>query len=125
MLRDVLSIVASCVRGTKTRPVRISVSSNEVEISASFPKGWRRSIRWRDLRKIAILTTADGPFGIDFYWELYGSGEAPVMVLPNNAMGMDELLVTFQGKLKNFNNSAVIDAAACVETASFLVWQAS
>jgi len=80
-----------------------------------------RSFPLSDVTKIEIETTGDGPFDEDLYWIFYLRSGPPVRLAGGVAQGQDifSVLDMFDGV--NFEN--VIQSAAVVDPALFLIWE--
>lgn len=85
--------------------------------------GQCESVHWGALAHVAILTTADGPFGPDLFWvlvDLAGNG----CVIPGQA-GIAEALLERVQKLPGFDNATFIKAMSSTEEAKFPLWTKS
>lgn len=83
--------------------------------------GGHESVRWQDLRAVAIQTTGDGPFGEDFFWVLIG--EAGTGCVVGNEVACRLNLLPRLQALEGFDNGAVIRASGSVEDAWFPCWE--
>ncbi|MHC5021058.1 MAG: hypothetical protein ACYTGX_13295 [Planctomycetota bacterium] len=85
--------------------------------------GQCESVHFAALAHVAILTTADGPFGPDLFWvlvDLAGNG----CVIPGQADIAEALLERVQ-KLPGFDNATLIKAMSSTEEAKFPLWTKS
>lgn len=80
-----------------------------------------QTIQWDDIRSVILVTTDEGPFVEDIYWHIESGDQNPV-VIPNDALGADQLLDRMQQKLNGFDDKAFIQAMGSTSNASFLVW---
>ena len=78
------------------------------------------SIPWRDLERVEIRTTDEGPFTADVFWVLHTASAA--RVVPQGATGERELFERLQA-LPGFDNGAVIAAMGSVENQSWVCWE--
>jgi hypothetical protein len=89
-------------------------------VECTAPNGNVESVEWKDLQKIEIVTTDQGPFLPDVFWVLHGSQAG--CVVPHGSDGEKELLDRLQ-KLPGFRNEAVIEAMSSTENRRFLCWE--
>ncbi|MES2737859.1 MAG: hypothetical protein V4672_16165 [Verrucomicrobiota bacterium] len=92
---------------------------DEQEIVCNRPDGSQERVSWKDLQKIEIITTDDGPIAPDLFWVLHGTQSG--CVIPQGATGDAELFAQLQ-TLPNFNNGAVIEAMGSTSNATFVCW---
>jgi hypothetical protein len=92
----------------------------ESGVECTAPNGDVESVEWKNLQKIEIVTTDQGPFRPDVFWVLHGSQAG--CVVPQGADGEKELLDRLQ-KLPGFRNEAVIEAMSSTENRRFLCWE--
>jgi len=98
----------------------VQVGFDEDRVWCKWPDRAEESLLWSELIGVAIETTDEGPFSADVFWIL-GAKDSTI-VFPGGATGEQELLRRLQ-ELPNFNNEAVISAAACADNNVFLCWQ--
>src|ERR1700754_3030753 len=96
------------------------VTMSDDLISCARSTGLIESVRWDDLKEVAIVTTDEGPFAIDVIWLLVG--ESSGCVVPQGAAGEQELLVRLQ-TLPGFNNEALIEAMTSTRNRKFVCWE--
>ena len=97
------------------------VRCDDEGVVASGPDGTELAIRWRDVRRIEIVTNGDGPWEEDVWWVL--AGDAARCAWPIGADGADDALAELQARFPGFDNGAVVAAMGCVEEARFLCWE--
>jgi hypothetical protein len=110
---------------TAERSTRIVVSFDDAAIVARYPRGWRRSIPWADLTKVAVLRVGDDPLRPEIFWEFYGHAETPVLVLPGDARGEEALVEALRRTLPGFDDQALVLATNSAHRGSFLLWKGS
>lgn len=123
-----LGQILNCVRCDEEK-AQLAMMENQVEITfdadgmtAVYPDGSARSVRWDDLESIIIETNDSGPWGSDVWWVLRGrTGECHY---PMGAAGENEMLERLQ-QLPGFDNDAVIQAMMSAENAEFICWRRS
>ena len=85
---------------------------------------WRdrsQHIDWDAIEEIAILTTDDGPIGIDVWLELTGSDQR--CLVPDGAPGSKELLFKdLKERFPKMNWRKVSEAMSHADVAKFVVW---
>lgn len=105
-----------------TRTSNVQVSFSDSTIVATYEGGERRTAAWRELSKVGITTTDEGPFAQDVFWGLH-AGERVAVAYPQDAVGARELLNAMQERLPSFDNHAVIEAMGSTTNAHFVVWE--
>lgn len=101
-------------------PGRSEILIDSEGVTRPLGKGKLEQIRWDDLEKIEIITTADGPWGEDVFWVL--SEAATGCVVANGDAKIHALMDRLQS-FPGFNDQAVIDAMGSTSANSFLIWQ--
>jgi hypothetical protein len=97
--------------------VRVAVENGT--ITATFPDGIVESVRWSDLERVFVQTTADGPFAPDVFFVLVGRHSG--VHFPAGATGEAEVLKQLS-TLPGFNYGQVITAMGCVEECQHPCW---
>lgn len=100
----------------------VRVGFDEEEILCSYPEGAFRRLAWRDISRVDIRTTSDGPLLPDVFWGIHTGGDAAPIVFPQGATGEPELLHALQTKLPGFDNEALVQAMGSTADRSFLLW---
>ena len=85
-----------------------------------YPDGNVEAVRWDEMRKVAIITTDEGPFVEDVYFALFGTNGG--CAVPSSAPESQALLERLQ-QLPGFNNQAVTDAMCCADNQEFVCWE--
>jgi len=119
MLARLLSIFRRSPRGLRPES-KVIVSFDDTTITLQRPNGDTEKVTWRDLEKVEIMTTDEGPLVCDWYWILHG--RVGGVAVPQGATGEAELLIRLQA-LPRFNNQAVIDAAPISQDSRFICWE--
>ena len=96
------------------------VRLSDLDVACERPDGRIERVAWADLRKVEIVTTAEGPRHPDVLWVLHESDGG--CVIPQGATGDGELLARLQS-LPGFDNGAVIEAMTCTSDRRFLCWE--
>lgn len=96
--------------------VRVSDES----VSCERPDGAIEQVAWADLQRVDFRTTADGPLLPSQFLVLTGSTSS--CVVPCGATGAGPLMDRLQ-KLPNFDNHAMIEAAAKTTESVRTCWQ--
>jgi len=99
---------------------RVNVGFDDERIWCSCPGELDQALLWTELTGVAIKTTDEGPFAPDVFWIL--GAKDKVLVFPGGATGEQEMLSRLQ-QLPDFNNQAVISAAACADNNVFVCWE--
>jgi hypothetical protein len=107
------------IRGRKA-PQGAVVSFDEEAVTCRRSSSLIETVKWSDLRAVAIHTTDAGPFVDDVFYVLMG--ETTGCVVPSEAAGMDLLLERLH-KLPNFDFQAAIKAMSSTEDQVFPCWQ--
>jgi len=84
--------------------------------------GSGEAVAWRDLQRVMIVTTDQGPCQEDFYWLLEGENGTGVAISGEQAEAC-KLLAALQEECASFNNEAVIEAASATVNERFLIWE--
>jgi hypothetical protein len=92
-------------------------------ITVVGPDGQTQSVRWRDLTKVGIRATDDGPWLPDVFWGLHTGEEKAALVFPGGLAGEQEVLAAMQSQLTGFDDKQVIKAMGSTSNAYFLVWE--
>lgn len=99
---------------TQPSPIRIDAEG----VFRDLGGGEREQVLWKDLVRVWIQTTADGPFSEDFFWVLAAANGTGCVVAGGYA---GELLSRLQ-RLPRFDNAQVIRASQCTSEAKFPCW---
>lgn len=99
---------------------QFAVSLTDREVVCQRSDGLTERVVWEDLRRVEILTTADGPISPDTFWVLSDSHSG--CMIPWGASGEQELLERLQ-RLPQFDNTALINASSLTEEAMTLCWE--
>ena len=103
---------------------RTTVTIDSDGIVCTYPDGESSAIRWDELWTVEIQTTDEGPWLEDVFFVLYDSSEKPVLVVPQEAVGSQDLLVALQ-ELPEYDDDAVIRAMGCTSNQNFRCWRGS
>ncbi|MHA1379138.1 MAG: tetratricopeptide repeat protein [Candidatus Helarchaeota archaeon] len=74
---------------------------------------------FKDLKRISIITTSQGPLIPDVFWLIEGKDE--IAIFPSE--GNDSNLLTKAQALPRFDNDAVIKAMSSTEDDFFVCWE--
>lgn len=94
-------------------------------ITVVAPSGETQSVMWKDLTKVGIRTTDDGPAQPDVFWGLHTGAEKAALVFPGGSTGEQEILAAMESRLAGFDDDQVIKAMGSTSNAYFLVWEQS
>jgi hypothetical protein len=119
MLRRLKSLFSTPASAYRNPEQAYIVTVSDSGVSCQRPSGIRESVTWDDLRAVLIETNDAGPFVSDVFWILVGEDSG--CVVPLGATGEDLLLKRLQA-LKDFDNTAVIQAMSSSENKRFLCW---
>jgi hypothetical protein len=100
---------------------KIVVTCTGEGIHATYPDGSVLAMTWAATRTVLIKTNDSGPWGMDFWWVVEGSGSS--CLFPSGSTGEDEAREAFKTHLPGFNWNAVIEAVGCTENAQFVCWE--
>jgi hypothetical protein len=106
----------------RTAPRKEKVEFDGDSIRRYMADGRSESIRWSEIREIAIVTTADGPWSDDVFWLFLSADQKKGCLVSNNADGFKLLLPRLQ-TLPGFDNRAVVAAMGSATENKFLVWR--
>jgi hypothetical protein len=82
----------------------------------------KKTIKWRDLIEVSIITTDQGPFIDDVYFHLRGPTENQELRIPQGAVGTDRLVERLQA-LPKFQNEEMIKAMTSTANNHFICWK--
>lgn len=91
-------------------------------ITVVAPNGEMQSVMWKDLTRVGIRTTDDGPAQPDVFWGLHTGAEEAALVFPGGSTGEQEILAAMESRLAGFDDDQVIKAMGSTSNAYFLVW---
>jgi len=104
---------------------RYVVTFDQNAIAVADPAGETRRVAWRDITRVGVRTTDDGPFLPDVFWGIHGGATEPAVVFPGGASGESELLAELQRRLPGFRNDELIAAMQSTSNAYFVLWPAA
>lgn len=81
----------------------------------------QESVAWKDLSKVEIETTDEGPVGEDFFYLLHAKHGGGVVVGVRLAVEYN-LLKELQQRLPGLDKKTVALASGCTENRSFHIW---
>lgn len=81
----------------------------------------QESVAWKDLSKVEIETTDEGPMAEDFFYMLYAKSGGGVVVGVRLAVEHN-LLHELQQRLPGLDKKTVAMASGCTENRSFHIW---
>lgn len=113
-------------RPPKASPVpesTIRIAFDEERIRVTDHTGAGATLGWDAIGEVSIHTTDGGPWLEDVYWRLHNEAGEVVLVIPNGATGVAELLEALQARLPGFDLKALIDAMGCADNRLFVLWQ--
>ena len=99
---------------------RFIIRVSDSEVVCERPDGGFDRVEWKELQKVEVVTTSDGPFAPDVFWVLHGTTGG--CAVPQGATGDKELLERLQA-LRGFDNQAFIEAMSSTSERRFLCWQ--
>lgn len=97
------------------------VELTDSTIRCTRPDGTIESVSWKDLQRVDILVTTDGPFLPDTFWILRDTKSG--CVIPWGASGDQPLLTRLQ-TLPDFKNEAILNLPPRTEESITRVWSA-
>ncbi|HJK89794.1 MAG TPA: hypothetical protein RMH85_26375 [Polyangiaceae bacterium LLY-WYZ-15_(1-7)] len=97
------------------------LSVDDERVRRELPDGRVEEVRWDALKKVEILSTAEGPLLEDVFFLLFAAGGGGVAV-PSSLARETGLLPRLQ-RLPHFDHEAVIRAMTSTEPARFLCWE--
>ncbi len=98
------------------------LSINGQMITVTDAKGQVSSISDADLTGIAIETNDSGPWGIDFWWLLFGPEDKLACAFPQGATGESEIFGYLKG-LSDVDYDHMKKAMSSTQNAVFAVWR--
>jgi hypothetical protein len=104
---------------------RYIVTFDQHTIVVTDPAGEMRQVGWRDITRVGIRTTDEGPFLPDVFWGIHSAADEPAVVFPGGASGESELLAELQRRLPGFSNDQLMAAMGSTSNAYFLLWSGS
>ena len=121
LIAEVLAETTTANGRLKLKPESdYTVSVSETDVICSRPGSTNESVKWNDLQRVEILTTADGPFAPDMFWVLYGSTDG--CVIPWGATGESELINRLQA-LPGFRNDVIVNAVSLTTNNQLPCWE--
>ena len=97
------------------------VKIDEEKLTIIWPNNQKEVFFLKDLKKVALITTAEGPLEPDIFWLLMF--KFPIMV-PSDELIPGSLAITdFMLKLPNFNYEKFIEAMSSTSNNAFELWQ--
>ena len=99
-----------------------TLPANECGITTLTREGAAERFTWKDIRKVTIVTTDQGPWSEDIFFVVEAVGGT--IVFPHEQAVKTELL-TYLQKLPGFDNEAVIRAMSCTGNNAFPCWSAA
>lgn len=100
---------------------QIKFDRNKLELI--FPDGTKQDLGIADITLITIKTTDQGPVEPDLFWQFHTHySEAPTMIIPEGAIGEEDLLAFLGTALPTFDYEHVISATGSTENALFVIW---
>ena len=100
-------------------PFDIKVDESKLVYFPLF--GRIKTIPWKDLIRVEVQTTDQGPFLEDLFYVLVAKRQS-VRISEDEAAYCS--LMTHFKNLKDFNFDAIVSASSCVENRTYLCWQA-
>ena len=97
-----------------------SVRVGSEELSLDYKNGDTENYFFKDLKRVSIITTDEGPMLDDVFWLMLF--EEVIIMIPQGIPGENGLLERLQ-ELPGFNNEAVIKAMQSTENNAFEVWE--
>ena len=97
------------------------VTINDEFVKVEHPKRKTETVLWKNLREVAMLTTADGPLMPDLFLVLIGE-DGDGCLVPQGAKGYDELY-DIVSKYEGFDFENAILASSCTEEQLFPLWK--
>ncbi len=92
-------------------------------ITVVAPNGETQSVLWKDLTRVGIRTTDDGPAQPDVFWGFHTGAEKAALVFPGGSTGEQEILAAMESRLPGFDDEQVIKAMGSTSNAYFLLWE--
>ena len=97
------------------------VGVDEDQLAIEFLNGEIETHQFKDLKRVSIITTDEGPMLDDVFWLLLFK---TIVMIPQGVAGEAALLPRLQ-QLAGFDNEAVIKAMASVDNDAFEIWPPS
>lgn len=124
-----LLLVAVVVRARRRRSRRAAplsqfrVEFDEAELAVVCPDTGRRVLKWTELTRVGIRTTAGGPWAPSVFWGFHDRSGQAWLVLPGGAAGEGALLRELERRLPGLKHEQISRALASTVDAGFIVWE--
>jgi hypothetical protein len=103
----------------KNRPV-FEIGAESATIK--YPEEEAIEITWRDVNRVEIVTTSDGPWSEDFWWLFYLRDREEPVDVPQGARGNENIIGVLEEHFEGHNMETVIKALGSTSEARFNVW---
>src|SRR5580692_11801250 len=97
------------------------LSFNSQEIRLREPNGIEHELKTSDLRGVAVETNDSGPWGMDFWWLLFGADDRIAIAYPQGATG-EQSMLKWLVALQGFNHEQLSQAMRSTGNAIFPIW---
>ena len=97
------------------------VKIDEQELKIIWPDDRQEVYKLKDLKKVAVITTDEGPFEPDVFWLMMF--DIPIMVPDDDWVPGSHDIANIMLDLPNFNHELFIQAMISTENDAFEVWE--
>jgi hypothetical protein len=95
---------------------------NEEEGHIFFPSEDGHKIPWRNVEKIEIFTSDDGPWSEDLWWLFYLKDREDPIDVPNGSKGITKIFDVLKSQFDNANMEEIANAIGSTNVAVFEIW---
>jgi hypothetical protein len=95
---------------------------NDEELARELSDGTVERVRWQDLTRVTIVTTDQGPWFEDVFFVF--EADSAGIVISHEWVERVKIFDWLKKKLSGVDFGQVIQAMACTDNATFLLWDA-
>jgi hypothetical protein len=96
---------------------------NENEGHIYYPGEAGHKIPWKDVEKIEIFTSDDGPWSEDLWWLFFLKGKEEPVDVPNGSQGISKIFYVMKTHIDEADMNAIASAIGSTNNNSFHVWK--
>jgi hypothetical protein len=107
-------------RATDNTPI---FEFNEYEGHIYYPGDTGHKIPWKDVEKIEIFTSDDGPWSEDLWWLFFLKGKEEPVDVPNGSKGISKIFDVMKTHFDEADMGSIAKAIGSTNNNSFRVWK--
>ena len=97
---------------------------NDIEGIVTYPDEEPEIIIWKNVERIEIITTNEGPLNEDFWWLFYQRALNRPVDIPQGAIGIEAIFDILPTHFKGYDDVAINEACESTSENRFSVWKA-